>query len=110
MQSESRDRVHQQRLAESRALARAALQIDRRFHVDERQWNEFGKTAGARLQRTDPQQVSRPIRIAFDVAEHDRRRRLEAYVMRGLDGPQPGISVELIRADHASDVVVENLR
>ena len=65
------DGVHEHGLAEGRALAGAALQVDGRLHVHERQRHELGEAAGPLLQRADALQVARPVAVAVDVAEHD---------------------------------------
>ena len=78
VQHEARDRVHQQRLAPGRPLARAALEKDRRLHVDERQRHQLGEAAGRRLQLADAQEVPRPVARVVDVAEHDRRGAAQA--------------------------------
>ena len=69
---QTRDRVHQQGLAPGGPLARAALQVDRRLHVHERQRHELGEAAGRGLQLADAQQVPCPVAGMIDVAEHHR--------------------------------------
>src|SRR2546429_9635396 len=110
MQSETGHCMHQHRLAKRWTLARPAFQVDRRFHVHERKWDELGEAARAYLQCTHAQQMACPVLITLDVPEHDGRGGLEAHAMGGLDRVQPGLRVELVRTDDAADLVVENFR
>ncbi len=95
---EPRHRVHQDGLAQARALARQALAVDRRLHVHERQRHELGEAAGALLQPPDVQQVPRPVLIAFDMAEHDGGGGPQARAVRGLHHIEPLAGGELLRA------------
>src|SRR3954471_22851433 len=53
--------------------------------------------------------MPRPVSRALDVAEHDRRRRAQADVVRRLVNVQPLLGVHLVRADDGPDLVVEDL-
>src|SRR6202158_6481215 len=102
MQGKACDRVHHYRLAQGRAAAGAALEKDRGFHGHERQWNELGETAGARLQISDRKQMCRPGFRTFDMAEHDRRRRPDTNAMRAFDNVEPLRSADLVGAANGS--------
>src|SRR3546814_15432996 len=53
------------------------------------------------------QQVPRPVRVAFDVAEHDRRRGRQAGAMRLRDDAQPWLRAELVGCELVADLVIE---
>ena len=110
MQRESRDGVHQQRLAERRARPRAALQVDRRFHVHERQRHELGEPTARALLLPRAQEMPRPVLRPFDVAEHDRHVGAQADLVRRGMHLEPLIRRDLVGADHAPHLVVEDLR
>ena len=110
MQCEPRHRMHQDRLALRRSLAGAALQIERRLHMHERQGDEFGEPAGSLLQVADVQQVACPVFGPVDVPEHDGCRGPQSPPVRGLDGVEPLLCRQLVRAEHRANAVVENLR
>ena len=103
------DGVHEQRLAEGRPAAREALEVDRRLHVHERERHELGEAARAPLQVADPEQVPRHVHGPLDVAEHDRRGRAEADPVRGLVHLEPLAGRDLVRAEGAPHLVVEDL-
>src|SRR3546814_4284830 len=54
------------------------------------------------------QQVPRPVRVAFDVAEHDRRRGRQAGAMRLRDDVQPLLRAELVGCELVADLVIED--
>src|SRR3546814_16810315 len=54
------------------------------------------------------QQVPRPVRVAFDVAEHDRRRGRQAGAMRLRDAVQPLLRAELVGCELVADLVLED--
>src|SRR3954453_1978227 len=53
--------------------------------------------------------MPRPVSRALDMAEHDRRRRTQADLVRRLVNMQPLLGVHLVRADDGPDLVVEDL-
>src|SRR5439155_145926 len=61
MQGESRDRMHEQRLAERRAGTRLSTEPHRGFHVHERQRHELGEAAARALLLTRTQKMARPV-------------------------------------------------
>ena len=89
VQDQARDRVHQQGLAPGRPLAGAALEVDRRLHVHERQRHELGEAAGGGLQLADAQQVPRPVARMIDVAEHHGRGAAQPERMGALHDLEP---------------------
>jgi hypothetical protein len=102
--------MHQHGLAEGRAAARASLQIDRRFHVDERQGHEFGKSARLGLQQAQPQQMPRPVNVTVDVTIHDRGRRLETGTMGGTHHLKPPLGSDLVGTEQRAHFIVEDFR
>lgn len=110
IEHQTRNRVHQHGLAERRPLARTALDVNRRFHRHERQRHEFREHPGFRLQRADAQQMPRPMIVAIDVAEHDRRRRPQPNVVRRAHDLEPLRRRYLIRAQDRPHLVIENFR
>ena len=102
-------RVHQNRLAEGRPLAGAALEVERRLHVDEGERHELGEAAGPFLQVAQPEQVPGPVPGAFDVAVHDRRRCPIADAVGGFHDLEPLVGVQLVGADDRADLVVQDL-
>ena len=110
MQREPRDRVHEHRLAQGGPLPAAPASPEGRFHVHERQRHELGEAPRLHLQLAHPHQVTRPVHRPFHVAKHDRGRGPEAERVRLADHLQPLRGVELVRADHCADLVVENFR
>ena len=109
MKRQSRDRVHEHRLAEGRPRPRAALEIDGRLHVDERERDELGEAARPLLEVAHGDQMPRPASRAFDRPEHDRRRRAQAGFVRGLVHLEPLLGRDLVRAEDPSHLVVEDL-
>src|SRR5262249_43221633 len=63
VQREAGDRVHQHGLPEGGTTPRAALEIDRGFHMHERQRHELSEAARLFLQPPDAQKVSRPMLV-----------------------------------------------
>jgi hypothetical protein len=56
------------------ARARAALEIDRRLHVNEGQRHELGKSACLPLQIAHAKEMARPVLVSVHIAKHDRGR------------------------------------
>ena len=102
--------MHQDTLAPGRPFPRLAAQIDRRFHVDEGEGHELGKSAGIFLQVPHRIEVPRPGRRSLDAAEHDRRRRLEPEPMGGADHRQPFAHANLVGAKNFPDRRIEDFR
>ena len=75
MKREARHRVHENGLAVCRTLARAALEVDRRFHMNEWERHEFAEAAGLGLQAAQAQQMPGPVMRRLDMAVHDGARR-----------------------------------
>ena len=109
MEREPRDRVHEQRLAERRPAARAALEVDRRLHRHERQRHELGEAARPPLLLARAQEVARPAPRRVGVAEHQRHVRAQADAMRRVVHGEPLRGRHLVGADHAPHLVVEHL-
>ena len=65
------------------------MQVNRRFHRDERQRHEPCEASGTCLQLADPQDMPRPVTRMVDMTEHDGGGRPDAEVMRGLDYLEP---------------------
>src|SRR5215813_11034339 len=72
---EPADGVHEHGLAEARAPAGPALQVDRGLHVNERERHELREAARAAFLLPQAQQVAGPVARPVDVPEHDRGRR-----------------------------------
>ncbi len=108
MQRQPRHRMHQHGLAEGRAEAAAAAEMDRRLHRHERQRHEFGQAAARLLLAAQMQQVPRPMLRLIDMAEHDRRGSLEADAMRRRDDIQPLRRRHLVGADDRAHLVVQH--
>src|SRR5262249_34958763 len=87
-----------------------ALEIDRGFHVHERQRHELGEAARLFLQLPDAQKVSRPMLVAIDVTEHDGRGAAQAAAMCGTHHLEPLIGADLVAAEHGAHLVVEDFR
>ena len=79
------------------------------FHVHERQRHELSEAAGFFLQIADAQQVSRPVGISIDMAEHDRGGGAQADGVRIAHHIEPLFGVHLVRTDDGADLVVEDL-
>src|SRR6516164_1920596 len=110
MQREAPDRMHQHGLAECGTAPGAALAINRSFHVDERQRHKFGEAARFRLQRTDAQEMSRPVLVAIDVPEHDGGRAFEASMVRRAHDVEPLLGADLVGTKNDAYLIVENFR
>src|SRR5262245_1277641 len=95
---------------ERRAGPGAALQEDRRLHVYEREGDELGEAAGALLLLAQVDEVACPAPRRIGVPEHDRGRRAQPRTMSRLVNPQPLVRRDLVRADQAPHLVVEDLR
>ena len=109
MQSESRDRMHEQRLAERRAGTRLSTEPHRGFHVHERQRHELGEAAARALLLTRTQKMARPVARALHVTEHHRHVRAETHPVRDVVDAEPLFGRDLVRADDLPHLVVENL-
>ena len=103
------DGVHEQRLAEGRAPAGLALQVDRRRHVHERQADELGEAAGLLLQVAGDDEVPGPRPGLLDRAEHDRDVAAQPDRVGGAVGLEPLLGVDLVGAQDGPDLVVEDL-
>ncbi len=103
------DRVHQQRFAERRTAPSLVLQVERCRHVHERQRHELGEPTGLALKSPGAHHVACPVHGLFDRAEHDGDVRLQADLVRGAMGEQPLVGVDLVGAQHGTDLVVEDL-
>ena len=100
--------MHQHGFPKRWATAGAAFQIDRRLHVDERQWHEFCEAARLRLQPAQSEEMSRPMDITIDVTVHDRRRCLKASAMGGTHHFEPARGINLVGAKYSANFVVEH--
>ena len=77
--------------------------------MDEGQGDKFGEAAGLFLQGADAQQVARPVAIALDMAEHDRRGAAQADAMGHAHHFDPFVCADLVRAYQRADFGVEYL-
>ena len=92
-------------------LRALAAQRDRRLVGHERQRHELGEAARLALQvaRTR-EQVPRLVARLLDVPEHHRRRRAQADLVRGAHDLEPLRGRDLVGAEDAPHVVVQDLR
>ncbi len=66
------------------------------------------KPAGDRLQITNAQQVSRPVPVAVNVAEHDRGRGTQSGFVRRAHDLEPSIGPDLVGAKRDPNLIVED--
>ena len=109
MERQPGDGVDEQRLAERRAAARAALEVDRRLHRHERQRHELGEAAARAAAARAPGAGAAPSAAAVDVTEHHRHVRAQADPVRGVVHLEPLVGRHLVGADDRAHLVVEDL-
>ena len=107
--SASRATHASKRFPEGRSETTHAVQVNRRFHRDERQRHELGEASGTCLQLADPQDMPRPVTRMVDMTEHDGGGRPDAEAMRGLDYLEPLCGGHLIGTDDGPHLIVEDL-
>src|SRR5207244_10169326 len=90
--------------------ARLPTQPHRSLYVNERQGDELRKAGRSALLLARVDQMARPVPRALDVTEHHRHVRAQTDAMRCVVHVEPLRGRDLVRADHAAYLVVENLR
>ena len=105
------DGVHEQGLAEGRAPAGPALQVDRRRHVDEGERHELGEAARSRAGgRGCARRWRAQTRGLLDGAEHDGDVRAQPDARGPCGGPRATASVLILSGQRtAAHLVVEDL-
>lgn len=107
-EGEAGDSVYEHRLAKGGAFARSAAEVHGRLIVHERQRHKLGDAACAALQSPEAHQVASNRARRFQVPEHERARRPESHLVRGLHHRQPLASRYLVRTDESADFVIEH--
>ena len=110
VQHDPRHRVDGEVVAQRRAGAGDAGEVDRRGRVHERQRHELGEAAGLVLDPAEDAQVLDPVPGVVDVAVHHRRARPQPDAVRGGDDLDPGGGGQLALGEDPADLVVEDLR